>query len=1023
MPAIELIAGEQSVKDFTLHDSQHAWRVAALMVDVMSEEIGEQLSSFELGLLLASAYLHDIGMSPAYHLVRSHVAFLDGEASSLSEDDRQTFLRWLDREHEGVEPPIQDRRLANLLLMQYIRDRHVAWGERWVREELAARIKVPAYEEFVDDLIRICRSHHQGYRELASDEFAPRFLHWGKTVVHRRYLACVLRVADVLEVDPERTPPVLFAHREIIGESATYWHKDHAMDLSIEADGRVVVEAEPANAVLYRAIEETIAGIEVELRLCRDLDATHPFGEAPNHPARKLPHRWKMEPVVYPRILPKDGKFVYVDGAFRPDNVRLLELLGGRELYGESELAVRELLQNAYDAVSERIGWQRLSLPDPQDDSVAETLPDKHRVDLSIVERDGERWLVCHDTGAGMTKETLVDYLLVSGAGRNPDSLDLGRRARDAGFEVERRGMFGIGVLSYFMLADRLELRTRRCPEAPTAEPQGWSFGTDGVGSFGELRRDAGWREGTEVALRLTEAVDVQQVKEILGSTVIRSPCATVLTAGDEEVLRLPAGWTSGPAEFLVQAQKLLHDAMDTKLERTEEEFLPKYRLAERTRRREAFQEAMDKLAGTINWLTVEGELEGGLGRFLAAVPYLDTPMGISLALVRVASGEGASLLLPGIVRGRIAVFDFPQTLSVGGMKIQSHESARRFHSPPTNRWIAYVDWQGPEGGTVLASRNQLRIGPGGERALRDMEQRVAGAIAGLLAEQPPSPLTRINARLAEWAGVESPVGLESSSWLSWRKAGDGYWSPALAELSPPIVQSASVGSDLKVGRERVSVPGDIGSGLANSSVSVDWESWRQPPAKLVLDLDRARLVGYWPDLGFREQVGADYFPDFPPGAERVVGIFLGPAIAWNSGCAVCAGPWARLPRERESRQNAGKSLDELAVKRALGRAADASRWLFELVRHYKREPAQGESVVDIWDELAQKDSSFLGKVMRLALGDEAATVTLIDHGYGGYGRKTLTFGRDGVNETDEDDLGQEIIRLWSQDGWCIEAD
>ena len=45
------------------------------------------------------------------------------------------------------------------------------------------------------------------------------------------------------------------------------------------------------------------------------------------------------------------------------------------------------------------------------------------------------------------------------------------RRCNEHGFSSERTGQFGIGVLSYFMLADRLELRIERVPAAGS-EPE-----------------------------------------------------------------------------------------------------------------------------------------------------------------------------------------------------------------------------------------------------------------------------------------------------------------------------------------------------------------------------------------------------------------------------------------------------------------------------------------------------------------------------------------------------------------------
>lgn len=68
---------------------------------------------------------------------------------------------------------------------------------------------------------------------------------------------------------------------------------------------------------------------------------------------------------------------------------------------------------------------------------------------------------------------------------------------------LDRTGHFGIGVLSYFMLADKVVVRTRRSQYAGDDEATGWVFETEGVGSFGELRRDSKMQVGTQIRLRL----------------------------------------------------------------------------------------------------------------------------------------------------------------------------------------------------------------------------------------------------------------------------------------------------------------------------------------------------------------------------------------------------------------------------------------------------------------------------------------------------------------------------------------
>src|SRR4051812_48741884 len=51
--------------DYTLHDEDHAYRVCTLMYRLLSDDARNRLNVIELGLLVISAFGHDIGMAVA----------------------------------------------------------------------------------------------------------------------------------------------------------------------------------------------------------------------------------------------------------------------------------------------------------------------------------------------------------------------------------------------------------------------------------------------------------------------------------------------------------------------------------------------------------------------------------------------------------------------------------------------------------------------------------------------------------------------------------------------------------------------------------------------------------------------------------------------------------------------------------------------------------------------------------------------------------------------------------------------
>ncbi len=73
MPAVVdiLDLGGTTPKDFTLHDSNHSFRVAERMWELIPETTRGACLILSWGCFCFSAYLHDIGMSPKFEEEKS----------------------------------------------------------------------------------------------------------------------------------------------------------------------------------------------------------------------------------------------------------------------------------------------------------------------------------------------------------------------------------------------------------------------------------------------------------------------------------------------------------------------------------------------------------------------------------------------------------------------------------------------------------------------------------------------------------------------------------------------------------------------------------------------------------------------------------------------------------------------------------------------------------------------------------------------------------------------------------------
>ncbi|WP_435006853.1 molecular chaperone HtpG [Tundrisphaera lichenicola] len=172
--------------------------------------------------------------------------------------------------------------------------------------------------------------------------------------------------------------------------------------------------------------------------------------------------------------------------AFQAEIKQLLHLLS-HSLYQSREIAIRELVSNASDALD------KMRFVAMTDEGHRETGP----LEIRVEGRPDARELVIRDNGIGMTHDELVANL---GTIARSGSLEFLKNATAQGkAEVSLIGQFGVGFYSSFMLADRVRVRSRSFRETA-----GWEWESDGSGTF-TVVEVPGLERGTEIILHLKE--------------------------------------------------------------------------------------------------------------------------------------------------------------------------------------------------------------------------------------------------------------------------------------------------------------------------------------------------------------------------------------------------------------------------------------------------------------------------------------------------------------------------------------
>ncbi|QDV51332.1 molecular chaperone HtpG [Gimesia fumaroli] len=222
---------------------------------------------------------------------------------------------------------------------------------------------------------------------------------------------------------------------------------------------------------------------------------------------------------------------------FQAEIKKLLDLLS-HSLYQNREIAIRELISNASDALDK---YRFLALTDA-------SIKDEQPLEIRLEPDTENRILGICDNGVGMTHAELIENI---GTIAHSGSLDFLKNADgDEKEEVSLIGKFGVGFYSAFMLADKVEVLTRSYQDE-----SGWKWESDGTGSF-TIEPQEGLERGTSIRLHLRKDLDEftndTRLKFILNkySTFVPYP----IKLGEELVNDQPPIWLE-PKTQLTQEQ------------------------------------------------------------------------------------------------------------------------------------------------------------------------------------------------------------------------------------------------------------------------------------------------------------------------------------------------------------------------------------------------------------------------------------------------------------------------------------
>ncbi|MCK9224929.1 MAG: ATP-binding protein [Candidatus Muirbacterium halophilum] len=444
--------------DFTVHDITHIdalWDTANLVVNDESE-----LTPTEAYVLGGAFLIHDLGMGLAsfpkgLDELKKEPIWQDTVASLFK---KKYHIPIQNKDLKSLNKDIEKEATENVLRLLHAKHAEVLALISWEndkKENLFLIENTNLRESYGQVIGLIGYSHWWSVKELEenlpSTLGAPGMFPSDWTVDSIK-LACILRIADAIQIDDRRAPSFLRAIRKPNAYSDSHWNFQQKLYQPRLERNRIIFSSKSSFTIdevdSWWICYDTLKMIDNELKevdsLLTDLNKNNlnAVGVASIEDPKRL-----SKLITVKDWQPIDAQIKVTDVA------KLVGSLGGEQLYGKNLLVpIREIIQNASDAIR-----ARRILEDEPDDFGSITIEigkDTHGDFIEIT-----------DNGVGMSQRVLTGPFLDFGQSfwGTPLMHEELPSLESKGFSST--GKYGVGFFSIFMIAEQVSVTSKRFEE------------------------------------------------------------------------------------------------------------------------------------------------------------------------------------------------------------------------------------------------------------------------------------------------------------------------------------------------------------------------------------------------------------------------------------------------------------------------------------------------------------------------------------------------------------------------------
>ena len=472
---------------YSAHDISHSMTIVNNIQCILGEERIKKLGPTDTFLILMACLTHDIGMILTYNIIEEEWSREDfkevlnrlaGDNDVVLANAAKSLLNITQKQHnDNYRWALEIKNAVILITAELFRNKHAKQSADYILSNQEFKNLADNYyskllpNRFVELLAKIAMLHGEDFSIVMSSLYHQANGYRGD-YIHPRFIACLLRLGDLLDFDNNRFNAFSIASiKEMPEVSVMHLQKHISVKHMLISPTKIEAELDCPSESVYRTAMNWFDWLDDEVL--------------------KQGREWTNIAPLYlgglPPTISKDAIKILYNGVkvssnllnlkFTMSQKKIFNILQGGGIYKEPGFVfIREIVQNAFDAskiqmwndiqagiynsylAKRNVTADTLAFPDEIEAEIYQQYP----VNLTVSWLDDKKDTIhieCSDCGTGISEADLLKMTKSVGEIHKDDFGYNGNRERMP-YWLKPTAAFGVGLQSIFFVSNTFEVET-----------------------------------------------------------------------------------------------------------------------------------------------------------------------------------------------------------------------------------------------------------------------------------------------------------------------------------------------------------------------------------------------------------------------------------------------------------------------------------------------------------------------------------------------------------------------------------